>query len=184
MHGSKASLKAWRLTFVLAGLAAGLTLSIEKANCQYPSQQQNASSKGQIDPNKVNKKPAWLKTGEALAKVPEGLKEKVSLPDVPEYTGKAKFLNGLIYDHVGKLGPCYVMNFNTKETSNQVIDWYRSVFQMYGWKIDYQDKDSINATNKKSGNMCILQVSGPVAGYDVKGDNGSYSIRYQYAKPQ
>ena len=43
-----------------------------------------------------NTKPAWQTTGESLAKPPENLKEKVNLDGIPEYTGKQRFLNGLV----------------------------------------------------------------------------------------
>jgi hypothetical protein len=118
---------------------------------------------------------------EYLTKGPEPMKQKQNLDGIPEYTGKARFLQGLYYDHVGKQGPNYVMMFNTKETKEQVKDWYQSVFGTYGWKTLHSDKDALMATNK-DGNTCTIQIGGPVPGLSAKDDRGSYTIRYQYAK--
>ncbi len=182
MNGFRYGLKAvqskgFKLALVSLFLAQ---LSLQAGLCQVPNPQTD-KQKGQLDPNKLNKKPAYQPTGESLAKPPDNLKDKVNLDGVPEYTGKARFLNGLVYDRVGKQGANYVMTFNVKETKDQVKDWYQSVFQMYNWKINYKDQDSIMATNK-DGNNCIVQIAEPVAGYSNKDERSSYTIRYQYAK--
>ena len=130
-----------------------------------------------------NTKPAWQTTGESLAKPPENLKEKVNLDGIPDYTGKQRFLNGLVYDHVVKQGPNYVMTFNVKESPEQVKEWYQNVFQMYKWNITHNDPTSLMATDKDF-NTCIVQIAGPVTGYAAKDEHGSYTIRYQYAKPR
>lgn len=161
----------------LATLAMATVQSVmaQQANPTKPDPKQQ----GRVNP--VSQPKPTGSHDEYLTKGPEPMKQKQNLDGVPEYTGKARFLQGLYYDHVGKQGPNYVMMFNTKETKEQVKDWYSTVFNTYGWKMMHNDKDSIMATNK-DGNTCTIQIGGPVAGLSDKDDRGSYTIRYQYAK--
>lgn len=172
--------RATTLSLVSLSLLVTSLFSAQAGSCQNGNK---ATQPGQLNPAKINQKPSWQNTGESLAKPPEGLRDKVALEGIPEYTGKAKFLNGLVYDKVGKQGPNYVMTFNVKETKSQVKDWYQSVFQMYKWNITHNDADSIMAFDKNR-NSCIVQIAEPVQGYASKDDRSSYTIRFQYAKPQ
>ncbi len=114
---------------------------------------------------------------------PDKLKEKVSVPELPEYTGKSKYLHGLIYASSTdqKKGPTYVMVFNTKETENQVRDWWLNSLRQYRWNITYTSSDVVQGTNK-DGSSCIVQIGGPVIG-QAKDDRSSYVVRYQAGKP-
>jgi hypothetical protein len=117
-----------------------------------------------------------------IGSIPDKLKEKVSLPNVPEYTGKAKYLHGLIYPAKGneKQGPTYVMCFNAKETMPQVHDWWLTSMRQYSWNISYTTSDVIRGTDK-NGSFCIIQIGPPVAGV-AKDDRSSFEIRFQEAK--
>ncbi len=114
---------------------------------------------------------------------PDKLKEKVTVPELPEYTGKSKYLHGLVYpsNPDNKKGPTYVMVFNTKETESQVHDWWLNSLRQYKWNITYTSADVVQGTNK-DGSSCIVQIGGPVIG-QAKDDRASYVIRYQAGKP-
>jgi hypothetical protein len=119
---------------------------------------------------------------ELVAAAPDRLKDKVSLPNVPEYTGKAKYLHGLVYSHINnqKQGPAYVMCFNAKESIPQVRDWWLASLRQYRWNITYTSKDVVQGSDK-DGSTCIIQIGPPVAGVS-KDDKASFEIRFQAAK--
>jgi hypothetical protein len=110
-----------------------------------------------------------------MAAPPDEMKDKISLPDVPEYTGLHKFVNGFIY-HVPKQGPSYVMTFNVKEDRQTVIEWWKNTLKTYRWNILSSDRDAVIASNKE-GNMCAIQISAPAFTSD-KTIKCSYQIRY------
>lgn len=118
---------------------------------------------------------------ELLTSPPEPLKQKVSCPNLPEYTGKSKFINGLVYrnwhDAKSKQGPAYVMCFNAKETPEQVHDWWLNSMRQYRWNITYSSSDVVRGVDK-DGSNCSVQTSGPVLGYD-KDDRSSFVVRFQ-----
>lgn len=172
--------RARTLSLVSLSLLVTSVFSSQAGFCQNGNK---ATLPEQLNRSKLNQKPAWQVTGESLAKPPSTLKDKVSLEGIPEYTGKSKFVNGLVYEKVGKQGANYVMTFNVKETKSQVKDWYQGVFQMYKWNITHNDADSLMAFDKNR-NSCIIQISEPVPGVNARDDRSSYTIRYQYSKPQ
>lgn len=142
-----------------------------------------AQAQGQkyvTDPNMVNGK--RLTTPLTWTEQPGVLKEKVDLPDLPEYTGKSKFLHGLSYQTFtnAKEGPAYVMYFSARESELQVRDWWLSSMRTYHWNINYTSKDVVQGTSK-SGNTCIVQISGKAAG-GAPEDQSSFCIRYQLKK--
>ena len=95
-----------RVLSLATGAAALLLLSIGQA--AQAQQYQSGNQSRQTTANVTDE----------VASAPDTLKEKISLPNLPEYTGKAKFLNGLVYNRIknDKQGPAYVMCFNAKET--------------------------------------------------------------------
>ena len=151
---------------IATGAAALLLLSVGQAAIAQQGQQR------QTTPNVT----------EAVASAPDTLKEKVSLPNLPEYTGKAKFLHGLIYSHIKneKQGPAYVMYFNAKETQAQVHEWWLNSLRQYRWNITYTSKDVVQGTDK-DGASCIIQVGFPTPGV-AKDDRASFVVRYQSLK--
>ena len=132
------------------------------------------------DPNMVNGKP--ISTPLTWTEGPGVLKEKVSLPDLPEYTGKCKFLHGLSYTKFtdSKQGPAYVMFFSARESELQLRDWWLSSLRTYKWNVTYSSKDVVQGTSK-DGNTCIIQIGGKV-GSGNPGDQSSFTIRYQCKK--
>ena len=117
-----------------------------------------------------------------VAGAPDALKQKVQLPNLPEYTGKSRFLNGLVYNNIAnnKQGPAYVMCFNAKETGDQVRDWWLNSLRAYRWNITFTSHDVVQGTDS-NGSTCIIQISGPVYGYD-KDDRSSFVVRFQSGK--
>jgi len=103
---------------------------------------------------------------------------EVALPNLPGYTGKQVFVNGLSYPNA-KLGPGYYMMFNTEHTKDQVKDWWTNALKMDPWKISYTDKNTIKA-HAKDGSKCSI-IAGQVIGTEaakVKGMHGSYSVYF------
>jgi len=137
---------------IIASLAALVSMANTQALAQY-NQQKNQS----------------------IASPPESLKEKVSLPDIPDYTGQPKFISGFTY-HVPKQGPSYVMTFNVKEDRNTVFEWWKNTLQMYKWNMLHSGNGAMTATNK-DGNMVTIQISGPEFTPE-KLYRASYKIRY------
>ncbi len=141
---------------------------VEAQNQQQQQQQQQRQQQQQ-------------QPSDLLTTPPETLKQKVSCPNLPEYTGKSKFINGLVYknwhDPKSKQGPAYVMCFNAKETPEQVHDWWLNSMRQYRWNITYSSSDVVRGVDK-DGSNCSVQTSGPVLGFD-KDDRSSYVVRFQ-----
>jgi hypothetical protein len=73
----------------------------------------------------------------------DALTGKVDLPNLPEFTGKAVFIGGLV--HQANKGQHYVEHFKAKEDAKLVLDWYLNTLNMYKWQIMYNDSQSITA---------------------------------------
>jgi hypothetical protein len=84
------------------------------------------------------------------------LTEKLELPDLPEYKGKAKFVSGSA--NPSALGSNYVEHFIAEEEPNQVLDWYKRTFASANWKILNTDGSSITA-KKSDGTSCVIIVN-------------------------
>lgn len=83
------------------------------------------------------------------------LKDKVELPNLPEFTGHAKFIMGTM--HPTDKGPSYVQHFAAKEDHKLVLDWYKNTLNMYGWKITFADNQVVTAEMK--GANCAVSVN-------------------------
>ena len=89
--------------------------------------------------------------------------DKVVFDDIPQYTGKAKYQTGMIYQqndaHNSQL---MLVTYTAAEPRSQVKEWYLNALRMYGWNITFQSNDVVNATNSKTGNTVALQISEPI----------------------
>ncbi len=125
--------RAWGLllasSLAVSGLAAG----------QQFSSAQNTPSAYSSKPYKLNPE-----EGHKL----DRLRDKVDLPDLPAYTGKAKFVQGTV-EQSAKGGPRYAMVFEAEEPQSQIIDWYDNVFRMYKWASIKKAASSVTATHKE-----------------------------------
>ncbi len=92
------------------------------------------------------------------------LANKVDLPNLPEFTGQAKFLRGLV--HQADRGTHYIQHFATKQDAKLVLDWYLNTLHMYKWKVNYSDNQSISS--KQGGATCSIFVQ------DISGHKTAY----------
>lgn len=102
----------------------------------------------------------------------EPMKDKVDLPNLPEFTGHAKFIMGTM--HPTDKGPSYVMHFSAKEDHKLVLDWYKNTLNMYGWKITFADGQVVTAENKNAN--CAVSVNDCTGRRD--GNNSEIEIDY------
>lgn len=106
----------------------------------------------------------------------ERLKDKVDLPDLPAYTGRAKFKGGFI-EAAAKGGPRYEMTFEAQEPRSQVIDWYANVLRMYNWKTLNRSEGSIVGQHK-NGHLCTVTAHRYVR---KTGETCEFSVLFQVA---
>jgi hypothetical protein len=102
----------------------------------------------------------------------EPMKEKVDLPNLPEFTGHAKFTMGTM--HPTDKGPSYVMHFAAKEDHKLILDWYKNTLHMYGWRITFADGQVVTAENKNAN--CAVSVNDCTGRRD--GNNSDIEIDY------
>ena len=82
------------------------------------------------------------------------LKESPDLPHLPPYSGKYKFLKGYVQS-MDTGWTAYQMNYATKESQQEVKDWYQRAFNMYQWKTLHSQGPTITA-NCKAGHVCTV----------------------------
>ncbi len=60
------------------------------------------------------------------------LKQPITLPDIPQYSGQAQFVSGLMYPNkIG--GPTVSMQFRAREAPDTVLEWYQEALKAYKW---------------------------------------------------
>jgi|GEM_PF-1394573 hypothetical protein len=99
----------------------------------------------------------------------------VSLPDIPQFTGKQEFSTGLIYNNA-KGGPGYYMTYNTENPQEEVRSWWLNALRMHQWKVEFSDEAHIKAHTKKGG-KCTISVAAPMGAKSPK-MRASYTILY------
>jgi hypothetical protein len=88
--------------------------------------------------------------------------DKVVFDDIPQYTGKAKYRTGMVYQqNDAHNSTLMLVTFTASEPREQVKEWYVNALRMYGWNITFQSDTVVNATNSKTGNTVALQLSDP-----------------------
>lgn len=156
--------RAWGLLtsiLLLTGLAVG----------QQMSSAQNT-------PSSYRQKPYQISPAENHKL--DQLKDKVDLPDMPAYTGKAKFVTGTV-EQSAKGGPRYSMVFEAEEPQSQVIDWYDNVFRMYKWTGIQKSTSSVSASHKE-GHFASIQTDEVVrTGVNNPKIHSSFKVHYQMA---
>lgn len=102
------------------------------------------------------------------------LKEPVGLPNLPNYTGQAKFISGLSYPKV-KDGATIGLRFAVREEPALVLNWYKEAFRGYQWA--YVPTDN-GLTATKDGNSCTITLSKP----SLVGYKADLEIGYKFAR--
>ncbi|HEY9784637.1 MAG TPA: hypothetical protein V6D17_04480 [Candidatus Obscuribacterales bacterium] len=99
------------------------------------------------------------------------LDHDVSLPDLPQFTGQHKFSTGIMFPDVPG-GPAYILRYSTSAKPKQIIEWYRTSLETYGWKRTSGDEYNIRAT--KNQNYVTISILSP-----LRSEEYCYSIRYR-----
>ncbi len=100
------------------------------------------------------------------------LKEAVTLDNLPDFTGKKKFLSGTMND--APSGKTWMQNYCCRDSAQEVYNWYKQVLQMQQWKIRASNEQQIMA-EQKSGAVCTISIS-PVVG--VRDVAANFSVAY------
>lgn len=111
------------------------------------------------------------------------LDRPISLPSLPDYTGKQFFITGLSYPNA-KDGPGYIQTFNVEGiTEDQLKTWWTSTLRSNYWKITFTDQKSVRG-RLKDGSTCTITIE-PAANTTKeksKGCRASYTIYYHQVK--
>jgi hypothetical protein len=156
--------RAWSLL-----IASALLLSFLAAGQQM--------SNAQNTPSVYRTKPYQI--GQEETHKLDQLKDKVDLPDLPSFTGKAKFVTGTV-EQSAKGGPRYSMTFEAEEPQNQVIDWYDNVFRMYKWANIQKATTSVSAVHKE-GHFASVSTDAVVKTGGNARIHSSFTVHYQMA---
>jgi hypothetical protein len=116
----------------------------------------------------VSAQRAQVHPTEAITKLTVGqerpLKNMVLLPDLPEYTGRAKLLSGTQSGGTQDVDQCITLVYQAKEDSATIINWYRNVLGMYKWDVGSSTARAVMATYPNTGNSCSIYCDNDGAG--------------------
>lgn len=85
------------------------------------------------------------------------LKRYEQLPDVPQYTGQAEFIQGVLYPSA-RGGKSISYSLAARENRELVIRWYQDALKMYKWNMDGEQTPS-NIHGMKGGNFVQVVVA-------------------------
>jgi hypothetical protein len=110
---------------------------------------------------------AALNTGVTLAepkknmdKPPPGmpaenlLRQKVDLPNLPDYPGSSRFVTGSTT--TSPYGQGFSEVFNSRDTPERIIEWYKGTLRQGGWKTNSENPMGIYCG--KDGSSCEVTV--------------------------
>ena len=84
-------------------------------------------------------------------------KKPMNLPDLPSYSGKATFTNGLMYPNKPG-GPAINLMYKAKEPPEQVMSWYQDTLKGNSWSVvPTKNPNSLRANKGKNG--VVVNVS-------------------------
>lgn len=87
------------------------------------------------------------------------LKRYQELPDLPQYSGQADFVQGILYPSA-KGGKSITYNLAARESKPMVVRWYQDALKLYRWEFDgEQSADGVRA--HKGGNFVQIMVAPP-----------------------
>ncbi len=166
-------MKTW-LTFCATTLPIALSGNLT-ALAQLPAQKSYPPTKSATGApmQKAQRKSGSMQVNQPNDWAIEPLKEKVDLPNLPNFTGHAKFGFGTM--HPSDRGPSYVMHFFAKEDHKLILDWYKNTLNMYGWKITFADGQVVTAETKNA--HCAISVN-DCTGMRNDGCNSEFEIDY------
>lgn len=101
----------------------------------------------------------------------------VALPDLPEYTGKAKLERSVGFSATGEIEKSVSLTYSTQDSPEAIIAWYRSALGMYQWTIEHDEDHVIAAVQNRTGNSCNIYLE------DESASGCNLHISYSFRKP-
>lgn len=158
-------------------LTFGLTIlfSSTPASAQYGQQKQFGGTKKYDGKNKKKQESEFQYTN---------MDRPVSLPSLPQFSGKQHFISGLSYPN-SKNGPGWIQTFNVENPESDVKSWWTNALRMHQWKITFTDQKTVRG-KLKDGSVCTVTVDPPVNTTKDKMKNcrASYAVYYHQVKKQ
>ncbi|MBS1954303.1 MAG: hypothetical protein JST89_08955 [Cyanobacteria bacterium SZAS-4] len=105
------------------------------------------SKRPEANTQTVRKAPATVKSAMTSAE---------RFDDIPEYTGKGKFVRGTKYDKEHAI--MYMEILHVQEFKPQVIDWYKNSLASRGWQVS-ATKATVSGYKKDSQNTINVTVN-------------------------
>ncbi len=96
-----------------------------------------------------------------------------SLPDVPQYTGQARFMSGEKSDR--KDGDSIRQTWHIREGRAEAVGWYKTALSNAGWKISAASKGTLTGT-RDDGTIMVIVNELPLA------DHYKSELMIQYYK--
>ncbi len=84
----------------------------------------------------------------------DALKDKTPIKDLPEYTGKQKFISGKTMKT--SLGPQYQHQFIAMEEPAQVVSWYKSALSSYKWEVTTSEDNAVSGKKPDGAYVSII----------------------------
>lgn len=88
----------------------------------------------------------------------EKLTTPLTLPGVPQYTGRFTFISGLRYPY-DSTGQRVGMTFGCTEEPDAVMDWYRNSLKMYSWTVMPATSDPNLVAAHQAGNTLTIRAN-------------------------
>jgi hypothetical protein len=114
------------------------------------------------DPNSLNSHPTFPHTMRPPTADKEfstiKLTEPIQIPNVPPYSGRVKFIEGLRYPNDSS-GERVGLTYAAAEDSEQVLDWYRTALKNYKWNVLNFSPSAKSITAVKDGSTFTLQIN-------------------------
>jgi len=86
------------------------------------------------------------------------LSQPVQIPNVPPYSGRAVFIEGLRYPN-DTSGERFGMTYAVAEEDEQVLDWYKTALKNYKWNVLNFSPGAKSITAVKDGSTFTLQIN-------------------------
>lgn len=119
-------------------------------------------------PREQNRKPAQDSNAGWVREAP-------TMPNLPDYTGKHKYVRGCVNEN--KLGKHFFCTYNAKENPSDVLHWYQSALPSYNWKVEQSENNNLHARHRDGHTLTIMVGSPESIGKERF--HSSFTIVYQ-----
>lgn len=153
---------------------AGFALLASQAPSEAQYGRSNTGATRRYDPRKAKKQDKEY----SFVK----MDRPVSLPSLPQFTGKQFFVNGMSYPN-NKSGPGWIQTYNCENPKEEIKSWWANALRMHQWKITFTDATTVKG-QLKDGSTCSITIASPINTDKKKMKNcrASYSVYYHQMK--